>query len=243
MWLKLTTNYSPNFNPSKRLKKKIKFIIIHYTGMKSEKLAIKRLTDLKSKVSSHYFIKKNGNVIQLVPDLYEAWHAGESSWKKLNALNKYSIGIEIQNSGYNHSNENFSFKQIKSLKILLKNLIKNYNINYKNVLGHSDIAPDRKKDPGEKFPWKYLSKFKLAYWHNLDQKKLKKLRLNKLTLKEESQLIKNLSKFGYKVVKSSNKRNYKKNLLIAFQQRFRQSLVNGLMDKECFIISKNLIKS
>ena len=243
MWLKLTKNYSPNFNPSKRLKKKIKFIIIHYTGMKSEKLAIKRLTDLKFKVSSHYFIKKNGNIIQLVPDLYEAWHAGESSWKKLNSLNKYSIGIEIQNSGHDYGNENFSFKQIKSLKILLKDLIKNYNIDYKNVLGHSDIAPDRKKDPGEKFPWKYFSKFKLAYWHNLDQKKLKKLRLKKLTLKEESQLLKNLSKFGYKVLRSSNKKNYTKNLLIAFQQRFRQSLVNGLMDKECFIISKNLIKS
>ena len=130
MWLKITNNYSPNFALPKRAKKKIKYIIIHYTGMKNESLAIKRLCDQSTKVSSHYFIKKNGKVLQLVPDLYEAWHAGKSSWKKVNSLNKYSIGIEIQNSGHEHKYENFSTHQLNSLKLLLRCLKKTYKISW-----------------------------------------------------------------------------------------------------------------
>ena len=173
MRLKIANNYSPNFSKVKRPKNQIKFIIIHYTGMKKESAAIKMLCDQKSKVSAHYFIKRNGNILRLVPDLYEAWHAGKSNWKKFKSLNKNSIGIEIQNSGHNYVYENFQIKQINSLKKLLTNLLKIYRINYNNVLGHSDIAPDRKKDPGEKFPWKNLSKFKLVNWHKLSEKNLK----------------------------------------------------------------------
>ena len=86
--LKMATSYSQNFNLPKRVKNRIKFIIIHYTGMKKESAAIKRLQDPKSKVSSHYLIKNNGGIINLVPDLYEAWHAGVSSWKHFTSLNK-----------------------------------------------------------------------------------------------------------------------------------------------------------
>ena len=108
--------YSPNFNLPKRLKNKIKFIIIHYTGMKKESAAIKRLQDPKSNVSSHYIIKNNGEIINMVPDLYEAWHAGISGWKHFKFLNKNSIGIEITNPGHQNHYRNFSFKQISSLK-------------------------------------------------------------------------------------------------------------------------------
>ena len=156
--LKMATSYSPNFNLPKRVKNRIKFIIIHYTGMKKESAAIKRLQDPKSKVSSHYLIKNNGGIINLVPDLYEAWHAGVSSWKHFTSLNKNSIGIEITNPGHQHGYRNFSSKQILSLKKLLYFLIKKYRIKKKCVLGHSDISPSRKKDPGEKFPWEYLAK-------------------------------------------------------------------------------------
>ena len=242
MWLKITNNYSPNFSLPKRSKKKIKFLIIHYTGMKSESLAVKKLCDPKAKVSSHYFIKKNGNILQLVPDLYEAWHAGKSSWKKYNSLNKTSIGIEIQNSGHDYSYENFSLKQIDSLKKLLKNLVKNYKIDQKNILGHSDIAPNRKKDPGEKFPWKNLSKIKLVKWHKLNEKKIRKLRLIKLTDSEENKFLKNLLKLGYNKIKGLNSASEKKVIFRAFQRRFRQSLINGFSDKECLLISKNLLK-
>ena len=243
MWPKITTNYSPNFNLPKRTKKSIKFIILHYTGMRKESSAIKKLCDFNSKVSAHYFIKKNGNILNLVPDLYEAWHAGKSSWKNFKSINKYSIGIEIQNPGHFYSYEKFSIKQINSLKELIKKLIKIYKINRKNILGHSDISPNRKKDPGEKFPWKNLSKNKLAYWHSLKESKLVKLRLGKVDLNEKEEFIKNLYKLGYNKIKSIKSVNENKILTKTFQRRFRQTLINGKIDKECLIISKNLLKS
>ncbi len=242
MWLKITQNYSPNFNTPKRQKKNIKYIIIHYTGMKNELSALNRLTDYKSKVSAHYFIKKNGKIINLVPDLYEAWHAGKSNWKNIQSLNRYSIGVEIQNSGHENLYEKYSNKQMNSVKKLLRFLTKRYRVNCKNILGHSDIAPNRKKDPGEKFPWKELAKVKLAHWHQLNKKELIKYRLKKINFLEEKNFFINLHKIGYIKVKSKSS-IYKKRLLIkAFQRRFRQGLVNGISDQECLILSKNLIK-
>ena len=110
-----TINYSPNFDLKKRNITEIKFLIFHYTGMKNEKDAINRLTNIKSKVSSHYFIRKDGKILTLVPDLYIAWHAGVSSWKNYKSLNKYSIGIEISNPGHNYKYKKFSKKQINSV--------------------------------------------------------------------------------------------------------------------------------
>ena len=160
MALKTTKNHSPNFSSKRRKLKNIKYLIYHYTGMRSEEKAINKLTNIKSKVSSHYFIRRNGEIILMVPEQYEAWHAGKSKWKKHQSLNKYSIGIEISNSGHQFNYKKFSKKQISSILVLSKFLLKKYKINPKNILGHSDIAPNRKKDPGEKFPWKYLAKKK-----------------------------------------------------------------------------------
>ena len=109
---KMTINYSPNFDLVKRDKKKIKYLIFHYTGMKSDRLALKKLTSENSKVSCHYFITKNGKLIQIVPDLYSAWHAGKSNWKKDNLLNKNSIGIEISNPGHYYGYKKFNKKQL-----------------------------------------------------------------------------------------------------------------------------------
>ena len=240
--LKMATSYSPNFNLPKRVKNRIKFIIIHYTGMKKESVAIKRLQDPKSKVSSHYLIKRNGEIINLVPDLFEAWHAGVSSWKHFKSLNKNSIGIEITNPGHQHSYKKFSKKQIFSLQKLLNVLFKKYKIKKNYVLGHSDISPGRKKDPGEKFPWEMLAKNKLSFWHNLHQKKIKKFReKNLITRIEENLFLKNLYKIGYNDVKKFNSKKNIKYLTLAFQRRFRQRLVNGKIDKECLLISKNLL--
>ena len=163
MSIKTSLYYSPNFDEQKRSKNNVRFLIFHYTGMKNEKSALKKLTEIQSQVSSHYFIKKNGQILVLVPDLYVAWHAGISSWKKINSLNKYSIGIEIVNPGHEFGYKKFSANQINSLIRLSKFLIKKYKINKANILGHSDIAPTRKNDPGEKFPWEYLSKKKCRY--------------------------------------------------------------------------------
>ena len=240
MWPKISTNYSPNFNTIKRSQKDIKFIIIHYTGMTKELSAINKLCNFKSKVSAHFFIKKNGSVLNLVPPLYEAWHAGKSSWKNFKSLNRYSIGVEIQNSGHDNRYENFSQKQIVSIKKLLIYLIRKYNVNPKNVLGHSDISPERKKDPGEKFPWKELAKSRLSQWHDLDEKKLREKRLIKLNFVEESKFLRNLKKIGYLEISNKYSNLKKKVIIRAFQRHFRQELINGISDQECLIISNNL---
>jgi len=247
MNLKTILNYSPNFDTTKRTPRQIKFIIFHYTGMKKEFDSINRLTSTLSKVSSHYFIKNNGQIITLVPDLYIAWHAGVSSWKNYKFLNKHSIGIEISNPGHEFNYKKFSKKQIKSILRLTKFLIKKYKIKSQNILGHSDIAPTRKKDPGEKFPWEYLSSNKIGIWHKLNKKKLEKNRYLKTNNLEKNLFYKNLKLIGYptKVVFKDSKisiNNYTKIITKAFQRRFRQNQINGIIDQECLMISKNLAK-
>ena len=244
MALKTILNYSPSFNPKKRTFKQIKFIIFHYTGMKSESDALRRLTDIQSEVSCHYLIKNNGEIINMVPDLYIAWHAGKSSWKSCKSLNQNSIGIEITNPGHKHGYKRFKQKQIFSLLKLTKFLIKKYKINPKNILGHSDIAVQRKKDPGEKFPWEYLSKCKIVIWHTLNKKELIENRELKTSKIEENFFFNNLFKIGYSKppLRELNKAKYLRELTKTFQRRFRQELVNGKIDRECLLISKNLIK-
>ncbi len=244
MRLKIFYNYSPNFNPIKRKTSQIKFLIFHYTGIKKESDAIKKLTSFKSDVSCHYFIKKNGETFVMVPDLYVAWHAGKSRWKHLNYINRYSIGIEINNPGHEYNYKKFSKKQIQSLIKLSKILIKKYKIKSKNILGHSDIAPERKKDPGEKFPWKELAKQDIGLWHSLSTQSLKKNRKIELDKVSKKMFYNNLSKIGYVIKKTENSKNRKFNnyIIKAFQRRFRQELVNGELDKECLIISNNLAK-
>ena len=244
MAIKTSLNYSPNFNPIKRNSKKIKFIIFHYTGMKNESDAINRLTNIQSEVSCHYLIKSNGEIITVLPDLYVAWHAGKSSWKKYKSLNKNSIGIEITNPGHQLCYKNFPKKQISSLLKLSKTLIKKYKISSKNILGHSDIAPERKKDPGEKFPWKRLSRSKVSLWHTLKKQELMKNRKFKTNQIEKEYFFKNLFKIGYekKTPKELNKDEYLRDLTRSFQRRFRQELIDGKIDKECLLISANLLK-
>tara|TARA_B100000123_G_C25664400_1_gene399161 strand:+ start:221 stop:931 length:711 start_codon:yes stop_codon:yes gene_type:complete len=234
MLSKITYKYSPNFNNYKRNKTDIKFLIIHYTGMRKEKDAIERLINIQSEVSSHYFIKYDGKIIQLIPDLYTAWHAGKSAWGKKKLLNDFSIGIEISNTGHNYGYKNYKKKQITALIKLLQNLKKKYKIKSENILGHSDIAPVRKKDPGEKFPWKKLAKKKLSIWHKVNSIILKKLRREKCDKFEKNLFLKNISKIGYVKCKTFY-------MVRAFQMRFRPELVNGKIDKECLKISENLI--
>ena len=239
---KFTFNYTQNFNSTKRLKKNIRFVVYHYTGMKSEKAAINRLIKPKYKVSAHFFIKYNGDVICMVPERYIAWHAGKSQWKNFKMINKNSIGIEISNQGHNFKYTEFNSKQVKSIIELSKYLKKKYKIKKNCFLGHSDIAPDRKIDPGEKFPWEKLSKNKIGIWSNLNKKKLLSLRGMKLTNREKLLFFKKLSQLGY--MNSSNYLKnfnlFKKKLCKVFQMRFRQELVNGIVDQECLLILKKL---
>ena len=241
--LNLSKNYSYNFSIPKRERKNIKFIILHYTGMKNEISALKRLCNKKSKVSAHYFIRENGKIINLVPDLYEAWHAGKSQWKNLESINKYSIGIEISNPGHENGYKNFSSKQIFSIKKLLKFLITKYNIKHHNILGHSDIAPSRKKDPGEKFPWRLLAKKKLCLWHNLIEREIRVYRNTIPSSYERKIFFSNLKRLGYSKIRGVRAQKSNEYIIEAFQRRFRQDLVDGKIDKECYLISDNLKKN
>ena len=235
---KMIINYSPNFDLKKRNKNNIKYLIYHYTGMKNDKSAIKKLTSLNSNVSCHYYINETGNLIQMVPDLYIAWHAGKSNWRNHKSLNYNSIGIEISNPGHKYGYRNFNYNQIKSLIKISKFIIKKYKINKKNILGHSDIAPLRKIDPGEKFPWKLLSKNKIGIWHNINSRKTKIFR-NKISEPNLVKFINLLKKIGYRIEYSKSKQL--KKLIKIFQMRFRPDLVDGKLDFECYMIAKSLV--
>ena len=149
--MKIIKNPSPNFGPRSE-GTNIEFIILHYTAMSTEN-SLERLCDPVYEVSCHYLIDPSGICYQLVDDSKRAWHAGKSYWRGYVDLNSRSLGIELVNSG----NENYPEAQMKSLIRLLKYLIGSFKLNPKNVLGHSDIAPSRKLDPGKWFNWKKLS--------------------------------------------------------------------------------------
>tara|TARA_X000000950_G_scaffold229131_1_gene276853 strand:+ start:3891 stop:4598 length:708 start_codon:yes stop_codon:yes gene_type:complete len=230
--MKIEYNFSPNYSDKIRLSKEIKFIVIHYTGMQSEIESIKRLKNPKYKVSCHYLINRKGKIIQMVRDNNIAWHAGKSKWKKFKNLNKNSIGIELVNKGHQFGYQNFSKMQIQSLIKLCKNLKKKYLIKTENFLGHSDIAPLRKKDPGEKFPWEKLSIYKIGKWYLKNKSKVKEN-----PKKMEILFFKNLQKFGYKYFNLKKRNSKDKRVIRSFQQHFLPNNITGIIDQKTFKIS------
>ena len=200
--------------------------------MQSEIESIKRLKNPKFKVSCHYLINRNGKIFQMVKEKNIAWHAGKSKWKKFNKINENSIGIELVNKGHQFGYQNFSKFQIKSLIWLCKKLKKKYYIKRENFLGHSDIAPLRKIDPGEKFPWKNLSNHKIGKWY-----KVKKFKTD-INLKARKKIFfKNLKKIGYGYFSLSKRSIKDMKIIKAFQRRYLPENVNGILDKKTFKIS------
>ena len=229
----IKTSYSVNFSKKVRKNKDIKLIVIHYTGMQSKIESIKRLSSLKHKVSCHYLIDRKGQILKMVDDNKVAWHAGKSKWKNYNNLNKYSIGIELVNKGHEFGYEKFTIPQVNNLIKLCQNLKKKYKIKNSNIVGHSDIAPLRKQDPGEKFPWQKLQRNKIGIWH----KKLKFKSVNLNDKKVKKLFFKNLFKIGYRYF-NKNRRTEKDIFLIkAFQRRFLPNKVTGKIDQKTFKIS------
>ena len=236
--MKIRVNKSVNFSKKTRSLRDIQYLIIHYTGMQSGRESIIRLCNPKSKVSSHFVISKNGKIYRLVDDNKIAWHAGKSCWGKYKNINKNSIGIELVNKGHQFGYTSFNKKQLSSLIKICKKIIKKYKIKNKNIVGHSDIAPLRKIDPGEKFPWSQLAKKKIGIWHKYKPVFLRKYRKIKISKKEKINFIKNIKKIGY-CAPLKNK-SFVINVVKAFQRHFRKELINGFIDKECLIIAKNL---
>ncbi len=154
---------SPNFG-ERADGAKPSLIIIHYTGMETGKAALERLCDPASKVSAHFFIGEAGAVLNLVKHDKRAWHAGRSYWRGETDINSHSIGIELVNKGHEFGYEEFSEAQIRSLVDLCREMMRKYNIPADGVLAHSDVAPGRKLDPGEKFPWQALARKGIGLW-------------------------------------------------------------------------------
>ena len=231
---------SPNFSKKNRKLSDIKFLILHYTGMQSIRVSINRLIDPKYKVSCHYLICQEGRIYHMVNDLKIAWHAGKSKWRNFENLNSKSIGIELQNKGHKLGYQNYSLKQTNSLISLVKQLKKKYNIKNHNILAHSDIAPLRKSDPGEKFPWKKLIDRKLI---NASNYRLNEVFFKKRNLQNQRIFFfKNLYKIGYRYFNKKKKSTTDKYIIKSFQMKFRQNKIDGKIDLECLKISDILAK-
>lgn len=147
---------SPNFNDRCCDIDDIHYIVIHYTGMKTAQDALERLCDPASEVSAHYFIDEDGSLYQLVSDEKRAWHAGKGIWQGITDMNRHSIGIELVNPGHEFGYRDFTTAQYDVLVPLCCRLMQKYGIPMNNIIGHSDYAPKRKKDPGERFDWELL---------------------------------------------------------------------------------------
>jgi len=234
--MKIKLLNSPNYSRKSRPKKTIKFIIIHYTGMQSEIESIKRLIHKNSKVSCHYLINRKGKIMQMVKENKIAWHAGVSRWKNIKNLNQNSIGIELVNKGHFFGYENYSNLQINSLIKLCSKLKKKYKIHKENFLGHSDIAPNRKIDPGEKFPWKRLSNYKLGKWYNLKKDEI-------LSDDKKKLFFKNLYKIGYRYFEIDKRVKSDKLIIKAFQRRYNPKKITGYIDLKTLKISQFLAKN
>lgn len=184
---------SPNYGERERGAKP-SMIVLHYTGMATAREALERLCNPETQVSAHYFIDEDGKVKQLVADKYRAWHAGKSSWRGEADINSHSIGIEIVNPGHEFGYREFPAKQIAALEKLCKKLMKKYDIPAARVLGHSDVSPTRKEDPGELFPWQALAAEGIGVWPEVtdaDRNAAKNL------LSDQLALHKKLIQLGY----------------------------------------------
>jgi N-acetylmuramoyl-L-alanine amidase len=146
----------------------IDMLILHYTGMQTAQAAIDRLRDPQARVSSHYVIDEDGTIYRLVPESLRAYHAGLSYWRGRRALNDVSIGIEIVNPGHEWGYRPFPAAQMRAVEALCRDILARHPIPARNVVGHSDVAPDRKQDPGELFDWRGLAEAGIGLWPGMD---------------------------------------------------------------------------
>jgi N-acetylmuramoyl-L-alanine amidase len=206
---------SPNFDARTM---PVSMIVLHYTGMESGAAALERLRDRAAKVSAHYLVEEDGTILRLVPEEQRAWHAGKSHWRGMTDINSASIGIEIVNPGHEFGYRAFPDAQIEALIPLVAEIKERHGITRGNVVGHSDVAPDRKQDPGELFPWHRLARLRLA---------LPRPTKNLMDPGwSDAGFLLALERFGYDV---SNEMA----AIVAFQRRFRPELIDGEIDGEC----------
>lgn len=205
---------SPNFDDRKGGAKP-ELIVLHYTAMESAETALERLTDAAypKRVSAHYLIDEKGNIYQLVDEEKRAWHAGISSWQGKDDVNSRSIGIEISNRG----SEPYTKEQLFSLALLCKDICFRHGIPPENIIGHSDVAPDRKQDPGEHFPWAKMARHDVGAWPKVEAKD----KFNAAAAaKSPKQLKKLFNEAGYGVGAFGKNKPKLKEIITAFQRHF-----------------------
>lgn len=206
-------------------------IVLHYTGMPSAEAALERLCAAESKVSCHYFIEEGGEIAQLVPEHRRAWHAGLSSWGGVSDINSRSLGIEIVNPGHDFGYPEFASAQIDAVIALCRELVARYQIRPHRVLAHSDVAPARKKDPGEKFPWARLAADGVGLW--VEPAPLAPgpiLAVGDCGL-AVSKLQMNLADYGYGLSVTGQFDPATEAAVTAFQRHFRPARVDGVADR------------
>ncbi len=206
---------SPNFDERDQ---PISMVVLHYTGMKEATSAIDWLRNPGSKVSCHYLVAEDGQIVRMVAEDKRAWHAGRSFWRGLRDVNSASIGIEIVNPGHEHGYRAFPDEQMNSVLRLVADVVDRYDIPRANVVGHSDVAPARKQDPGELFDWAKLARYGLAL-----PRPTKGLMDPHWT---DGGFLLALERFGYDVSDA-------KAAVTAFQRRFRPELIDGEIEGEC----------
>lgn len=206
---------SPNFD-ARALP--VTLLVLHYTGMLDAASAIERLCDPAAKVSCHYLVEEDGTIVRMVDEAKRAWHAGKSQWRGITDVNSASIGIEIVNPGHEWGYRQFPEAQMSALVPLVADIKERYGITRGNVVGHSDIAPARKQDPGELFPWGMLARVRLA---------LPRPTKNLMDPGwSDGGFLLALERFGYDV-------SDRQAAVVAFQRRFRPELIDGIVDAEC----------
>ena len=206
-------------------------IVLHYTGMRDNEAAIRQLCSPGTEVSAHYVVLQDGYIVQLVAESRRAWHAGASSWAGENDINSCSIGIEIANPGHEYGYPDFPRRQIAAVTALCRSIFTRHDISPDRVLGHSDVAPSRKQDPGEKFPWKLLADSGIGLW-------VKPVPITQagpiFVLGETNPAIEEtqrlLARYGYGVVSTGYLDGTTRDAVAAFQRHFRPIRVDGVID-------------
>ena len=214
---------SPNFDARER---SVNAIVLHYTGMQSAEAALERLCDPEARVSAHYLVQEDGAVVRLVQESDRAWHAGVSHWRGVSGLNDTSVGIEIVNPGHEWGYRNYPDDQIGALIPLVTAIRERHDVPRANVVGHSDIAPSRKDDPGELFPWEWLSR------HGLCLARPQQPIADPLW--SDAAFRTALQRWGYDV-------NDGPAAVRAFQRRWRPEDITGVADGECRAILLQLL--
>jgi N-acetylmuramoyl-L-alanine amidase len=231
---------SPNFG-ERRSGAEINMLVMHYTGMEDAGRAVKHLCTAGSDVSAHYVVLENGHIIQSVPETRRAWHAGQSSWAGETDINSCSIGIEIANPGHDHGYPAFPRRQIAAVTALCRSIFTRYHIPPDRVLAHSDVAPARKRDPGEKFPWHILHGSRIGLWVKpapIVPGPIFVLGDRDASI-DELQLL--LGKFGYGITPSGYLDGGTRDAVAAFQRHFRQDKVDGVFDTSTLETLRSLV--